>query len=93
MGYWKSKGKWKGMDKNMRYSVMGIWNSTSDKFIEMIPLVYHNGNWYGASAKVYDENQWKQIGGAKTLMVPFITSDGNYFYTSDGKMFLVRQHE
>lgn len=78
----------------MRHSVIGVWEEASDQFEEYSPRIYTNGAWNIAPlVYVYTENEWQLCGGARTLMIPFITSDNKYFYTSDGKMFLVRAHE
>ena len=76
----------------MRHCVVGIWDATEDLYIEASPVVRFSNGWHDCQPYVYDEGEWKMIGGAGTLMIPFITSDGKYFYTSDGKMFLVRTH-
>lgn len=76
-----------------RASVVGVYNETSDLWLEGIPNVYNSNTWKSCHPYIYTDGEWRPAGAAGTLMVPFITSDGNYFYTSDGKMFLVRQHE
>lgn len=45
------------------------------------------------AAYIYTDNAWKQVGSAGTFMIPFVTSNGEFLYTSDGKMFLVKEHE
>ena len=76
----------------MIHPIVGVFNETQDLFIEALPRVYNENAWRQAACYVWHNNAWKQVGGATTLMIPFITSDGKYFYTSDGKMFLVRNH-
>lgn len=76
----------------MRYNIVGIFDSTLDKFIEAKPLIYYNGTWHNVNTKVYSNNEWKQIGGAGVFMVPFLTSNGEYFYTIDEKLLLVKEH-
>ena len=43
-----------------------------------------------AIPKEYLNNNWQTLGAAGTLMIKFITSDGQEFYTSNGELFLVR---
>lgn len=74
----------------MIYSIIGVHNGTD--FVEAIPKVYDGTTWQQAACYVYDGTDWQPIGRGKTLYVPFITSDGKYFYTSDGKLFQVRAH-
>lgn len=74
----------------MIYSIVGVHNGT--EFVEAIPQIYNGTTWKQAGLYVYDENTWQPIGRGKTLYIPFITSNGDYFYTSDGKLFQVRAH-
>ena len=71
---------------------MGVFNATQDLFLEATSRIYLSGDWHDCQPYVYDNGAWRMVGGAGTLMIPFITSDGEYFYTSDNKMFLVREH-
>lgn len=76
----------------MIHPVVGVFNETQDLFIEALPRVYNENTWRQAACYVWDNNEWKQVGGATTLMIPLMTSDGKYFYTSDNRMLLVRNH-
>ena len=75
----------------MIYNIVAVHNGT--EFVEAIPKLYDSATWKNAAPYVYVDNAWQPIGASRTLYIPFITSDGYYFYTSDGKMFLVRAHE
>ena len=77
----------------MRHPVIGVFNNTQDLWLEAIPRAYHNNEWHDTDMWLYTNTEWRQVGNAGTLMIPFITVDGEYFYTSDGKMFLVRAHK
>ena len=74
-------------------NIVGVWRTSTDQFEEYIPYVYTNNQWVCALPYAYTENSWKRVGGAGTLYIPFMTSSGDYFYTSDGKIFLVKNHE
>lgn len=74
-------------------AVVGLWSDTTDKYEEYRPMIYHNGEWQRVLPYVGFEGEWAPVGHTGTLMIPFITKDGEYFYTSDGLMFLVRSHD
>ena len=74
-------------------NVVGLYNSTDTEYKEYFPLIYTNNTWKCVEPYVYDGTTWRRIGGVGTLMIPFITSDGEYFYTSDGKLFQVKNHD
>ena len=76
----------------MRHPAIGIFNETQNLWLEATPRIYLSGEWHDCQPYIFDTNAWRLVGGAGALMVPFITSDGEYFYTSDNKMFLVREH-
>lgn len=76
----------------MIQNVVGIWDSTEDKFIEANPLIYSNGAWVRTLPYVYDEDIWHEIGAAKTLMIPLIPVGDNYFFDATESLFLVRSH-
>lgn len=57
----------------------------------VVPYIYTNNQWVPVTATGYTNNSWRTFGDAGTLMVKFITSDGQEFYTSDGELFLVRE--
>lgn len=77
----------------MRNAVVGVFNASQDLYLEGNPKVWDGSTWKQVWPYIWTGSAWKAVGGAHTLMIPFITSDGEYFYTSDGKMFLVRAHE
>lgn len=77
----------------MKYSVVGVYNQAQDLWLEAIPRLNLTSNWRNVKVFVYTDSEWRQVGGAGTFMIPFITVDGEYFYTSDGKMLLVKAHE
>ena len=74
----------------MTYNIIGIYNSSTNEFIEGVPYVYSSG-WQYAKPFVYDSD-WQVVGAAKTLMVPLFTSQSEQLITSDTKEFLVRNH-
>lgn len=77
----------------MKQCVIGIWANNTDGFIEAVPRIYSNNTWTNSVIPyVYDGSAWKAIGKAGTLMIPFITSQGEDFYDSTNKPFLVRSH-
>ena len=77
----------------MSNSIVGVWENMYDEYGEYRPFVYKDGEWRSTiTPYVYWESEWKPIGKAGTLMIPFMTVDNEYFMTSDGKMFLVRNH-
>ncbi len=63
---------------------------TNNDWDLVVPYVYTNNQWVRAQPKCYTNNNWQTLGAAGVLMVKFITSDGQEFYTSDGELFLVR---
>ena len=75
------------------YAVVGIWDEEMGEYTEYRPMIYHNGTWQGCLPYVYTDGQWEPCGHARSLMIPFLTKNGEYFYTSDGRMFLVRAHD
>ena len=77
----------------MIQSVIGIWKDATNGFIEGVPRIYDGSLWrYSVKPYVYDGTSWQPVGQAGTLMIPFITSQGEYFYDSNNKQFLVRSH-
>lgn len=74
-------------------NIIGIFNATQNKWIESSPFIYTTNGWLNSTAYIYTDNAWKQVGSAGTFMIPFVTSNGEFLYTSDGKMFLVKEHE
>ena len=64
---------------------------TNNDWDLVVPYIYTNNQWVRAQPKGYTNNEWLTLGAAGTLMVKFITSDGQEFYTNDGKLFLVRE--
>ena len=73
-------------------NIVGVWRNSTNQFEEYEAYIYDDG-WVPVLPYVYSDGAWRRIGGAGTLMVPFVTSTGDYFYTSDGKLFQVRNHE
>ena len=88
----------------MLQNVIAIHNGT--QFIEAIPYIYNTSSttWVSARPYIYDSSisSWKEIGGARTLMIPFYVIDNQntatiaQLYTSNGTSdpdeFLVRAH-
>ena len=76
----------------MVQNVIGLWRTSIDQFEEYYTNVYTNNTWQRVVPWVYTNGEWQQVGGAKTLYIPFILSDGKKLLTSDGKSFLVPNH-
>lgn len=76
--------------------IVGIYNTISDKYEKYWVKVYNSNtnSWDIGYPYIYNNNieDWQTIGGAGVFYLPFITSDGKYFYTSNGKLFQVKGH-
>lgn len=68
---------------------IGIGQSDGD-FKKYIPWVYNGTAWQAAIPYVYDGG-WVAAGQTGELMLEFLTSAGENFVTSDGKIFMVRK--
>ena len=68
----------------------GVSVYTDDKFNFMIPMVYSNGAWHRAEAKIRTNNTWRSAGEACTQMLWVIDQNGNPVYLNNIP-YLVRE--
>lgn len=70
----------------------GVAVYTGNDYFFYYSFVNTNGQQKRAIPYRYTNGEWKMIGGAGCLMVPFIDANGDKVYDSNGKAYLVRQN-
>jgi len=67
--------------------VVGIYRNSTSDHEEYVANIYSNSEWIIARPYIYINDAWQPVGQAGTLMLPFITSTGDEFHTSNGELF------
>lgn len=74
---------------------VSLYDATQEKFIFVKPWIYNGTEWKDVDIKIYEDNQWKLVGGACTQLIPFLTNTSQDFNTIENgntyEPFLVRE--
>lgn len=74
-----------------KYKGVSIYDSTEDRFVFTMPLVWNGSEWKHVDIKVWNDSSWGEVGGACTQMIPFYANT-QPFLTSASQQFIVPEY-
>ena len=76
-----------------KYKGVSIYDSTENRFVFTVPLVWNGSEWKHVDIKVRNGSSWEEVGGACTQMIPFYAvTDSQPFLTSASQQLIVPEY-